>query len=96
MANENYLIFGIGLGADDLHYIGWTQKSLSKEEEICSDLAESSSYDMTRWIEAALHCGKISFFEIESVQSMKAAKNSATSLCLYFCSLGLDVITDES
>jgi hypothetical protein len=95
MVNANYLIFGIGLGADDLHYIGWTQKSLSEQQEIYSDLAESSSYHMACWIEAALRSGKISFFEIESVPSMKEAKNSAMSLCQYFCSLGLNVITDD-
>jgi hypothetical protein len=95
MVNANYHIFGLGLGIDDLHYIGWTQKSLSEEpEQIYSHLAENSSRDIAHWVKAALHCGKISIFEIESVPSMEDAKDSALSWCRYFCSLGLDVVTD--
>ena len=96
MLSANYHIFGIGLGADDLHYIGWTQKSLSEQKEkIFCDLAESSTHDIAHWVEEALHCGKISIFEIESTRSMENAKDSAMFWCQYYRSLGLDVVMDH-
>lgn len=85
----------MGLNTGDLHYIGWTQKSLDEEiEQIYSDVAGSSNHDIAHWVEETVQCGKASIFEIESVLSMEDAKSSAKFWCQYFHSLGLDVITD--
>ena len=87
-------VFGLGLGADDLRYVGWTQRSLSDEQEkIFSDLLRSSARDIASWVEDAIERGKISIFEIESALSIEDARSSAISLCRYFRSLGLDVLT---
>lgn len=95
MSSADYHIFGVGLGTDDLHYIGWTQKSLSEEkEQIFSDMAGSKSHHIAHWVEQARDCGKISIFEIESARSMEDAKDSALFWCEYYRWLGLDVVTD--
>lgn len=98
MANGNYHVFGVGSGnADDLRYIGWTQKSLHEDrEQIVSDLVRSASHGIANWIAEALHGGTMSFFEIESASSVEAAKDAATFWGLYFRSLGLEVITDRN
>ncbi len=93
MKSAHYYIFGVGSGPDDLHYIGWTQKSLSEEkEQIFSNLADSSSHDIARWVKEALYCDKISIFEIETAPSMEDAKDSVMFWCQYYHSLGLDVV----
>ncbi len=95
MANASYHVFGVGLGTQDLHYIGWTKKSVSDEQEqIVSELQHSSNNDIARWVEKARQGGNISVFEIESAPSMEEAKNSAAFLRQYFHSLGLNVISD--
>jgi hypothetical protein len=87
-------VFGLGLGADDLRYVGWTQRSLSDEQEqIFSDLLRSSARDIANWVADAIERGKLNIFEIESALSIEDARNSAVSLCRYFRSLGLDVLT---
>jgi hypothetical protein len=84
----------VGLGADDLCCVGWTQRSLSDEqEEIFSDLLASIGRDLARRVRDALGCGQVSLFEIESAASIDDAKSGAISLCRYFRSLGLDVTT---
>jgi hypothetical protein len=95
MANVNYHVFGIGSGtAEDLRYIGWTQKSLSEEKkQIVSDLVQSSCNCIRSWVGDG---GAISIFEIESASSVEDAKDAATFWCRYFRSLGLDVITDHN
>jgi hypothetical protein len=94
MARADYHVYGLGSGADDLRYVGWTQRSLSDEQEqIFSDLLRSSGRDIASWVEDAIERGKISIFEIESHPSVEDARNAAISLCRYFRSLGLDVIT---
>jgi len=94
MANVNYHVFGVGFGTADLRYIGWTQKSLSEEEEqIVSDLVNSRGNNTENRVAG----GKISIIEIESAPSVEDAEDSATFWCRYFRSLGLDVdvITDH-
>jgi hypothetical protein len=94
MARADYHVYGLGSGADDLRYVGWTQRSLSDEQQqIFSDLLRSSTRDIANWVEDAIDRGQISIFEIESALSIEDARNSAISLCRYFRSLGLDVTT---
>ena len=94
MATAGYHVFGLGSGPDDLHYVGWTQRSLSDEQEqIFCDLVRSSARDIANWIADAIDRNKISIFEIESAFSIEDAMNAAISLCRYFRSLGLDVMT---
>ena len=94
MARADYHVYGLGSGADDLRYVGWTQRSLSDEQEqIFSDLARGSGREIANWIEDAIDRGRISIFEIESASSIEDARNAAISLCRYFRSLGLDVTT---
>ena len=93
MARADYHVFGLGSSADDLHYVGWTRRSLSEEQElIFADLARNGGRDIANWIAQAMECGKISIFEIESAPSTEDACNAAVSLCQYFNSLGLDVM----
>jgi hypothetical protein len=94
MARADCHVFGLGMGADDLHYVGWTRRSLSEEQEqIFSDLVRNGGRDIANWIAEAIDCGKISIFEIESAPSIEDARDAAISLCRYFRSLGLDVMT---
>jgi len=94
MARAGYHVFGLGSGPDDLHYVGWTRRSLDDEQEqIFRDLLRNSARDIANWIADAIDRNKISIFEIESAFSIEDAMNSAVSLCRYFRSLGLDVIT---
>ena len=82
------------MGADALHYIGRTQKSLGEErDEIFSDVAGSGDQDIAQWLEQALRTRQISLFEIESVPSAEDAKDCALCLCHYYRSLGLVVLT---
>jgi hypothetical protein len=95
-ASIQYSIYGIGAGSDDLHYIGWTQKSLSDEkDQIFSDLRERGSHDVSDWVAQAVHGGKISIFEIESAPSPDEATDSVMFWCEYYRWLGLDVVTDH-
>lgn len=94
MDTTGYHVFGIGLGTEDLRYIGWTQRSVDDErEQIFSELLAGSSRDLARWVGEAIELGRLSIFEIESARSAEAARDSATGLCVYFRSLGLDVRT---
>jgi hypothetical protein len=95
MADTNFHVFGLGLGADDLRYIGWTQKSVEAEQEqILTEVVNGrTNIDLATWVDEAKQSGQLSLFEIEEAPSKEAAQNSATSLCTYFRSLGLDVTT---
>lgn len=96
MAGANYYIYGLGANSDDLHYIGWTEKSIGEQPDlIFSDLLKSSSNAIANWVKDAVHGGKISIFEIESAPSVEDAKDSAMFWCEYYRWLGLDVITDR-
>jgi hypothetical protein len=95
-ASIHYSIYGIGAGSDDLHYIGWTQKSLADDkEQIFSDLRERGSCDVSDWVARALRGGRIDIFEIESAPSPEAATDSVMFWCEYYRWLGLDVVTDH-
>jgi hypothetical protein len=64
MDTGSYYVFGLGSGADDLHYIGWTEKSPGREpQQIYSDLAGSGRDDVARWVTQALDSGAIDIFE---------------------------------
>jgi len=92
METANYHIYGMGLGDDDLRYIGWTCKSVDNEQEqICSDVTQNGRRDIAEWAKQALHCGKLSIFEIETAPSAESAKDSAMFWCEYYRWLGLDV-----
>lgn len=92
MANSDYCVFGLGLGPDDLCYIGWTRRSVVEEkDQICGDLVKGSCNGMAHWFASAIECGSISIFEIESAPSMEEAKDCADSLRQYFRSLGLEL-----
>jgi hypothetical protein len=97
VATENYHVFGVGLGTDDLRYIGWTRRSVDDEEEqIVSDLVKSGDSDIAHSVCEATNGARISIFEIESVPSIKDAMNSASCWCDYFNSLGLHVTCAHS
>jgi hypothetical protein len=98
MANAIYHVFGAGSAtAEDLRYIGWTQKSLSEDkEQIVSDLVQSGCNAIANWVGEVVRGGTISIFEIESASSAEDAKDAATFWGLYFRSLGLEVITDRN
>ena len=92
MAMENYHVFGLGLGTDDLRYIGWTQRSVDEEtQQILCDLMDRSGAAIANSISAGADRASISLFRIESVPSREEAVTSAMGLCVYFNSLGLDV-----
>src|SRR5690349_12863294 len=94
MARTGYHVFGLGSGPDDLRYVGWTQRSLSDEpEQVFSDLLMGGAREIANWVADAIDRNRISIFEIESAFSIEDAKNAAASLCRYFRSLGLDVMT---
>lgn len=95
MTIVDYHIFGIGVGADDLRYIGWTQASIDEDKErIVSSLMQDGRLDLTPVAEA-LHGGTVSIFEIESVSSMNDAMSSVTFWRTYYRALGLDVLVDH-
>jgi len=95
MTNANYHVFGIGSCTDDLHVIGWTEKSVNEEKaQIFTDLTEHGSDDIAHWVGGALGCGKIDIFEIESAPTAQDAKDSAQFWCEYYRWLGFDVITN--
>ncbi len=94
-ANPIFHVFGIGMRADDLHYIGWTEKPVdgNAEEILAEVVTGSSDGGLAQWVDAARHGGQVSIFEIEPAPSREAARNAATFFCEYFRSLGLDVVT---
>jgi len=92
VATENYHVFGLGLGTDDLRYIGWTQRCVDQEiQQILCDLMDSNGAAIANSIGASADRASISLFEIESVPSREEAVTSAMGLCVYLNSLGLDV-----
>lgn len=92
MDSRNYYVFGLGSGADDLHYIGWTEKSPGQEQQqIYSDLAGSGRADVARWVTQALDTGAIDIFEIETAHSAEDAREGAQFWGEYYRWLGLDV-----
>jgi hypothetical protein len=92
MDTGNYYVFGVGSGADDLQYIGWTEKSPGQEpQQIYSDLAGSGRDDVARWVTQALDSGAIDIFEIETARSAEDARESAQFWGDYYRWLGLDV-----
>lgn len=98
MTCSDYHIFGIGVGSDDLCYIGWTQKSIDEAQEreaIVSDLVEEGRLDLTQSIVEVRHGDTISIFEIESVSSINDARNSVMFWRRYYRALGLDVLVDH-
>ena len=94
MTIAQYRIFGIGSDNDDLHYIGWTQRSLDEEkEQIFSEVAESGSMDIADWVKQARDGGQIDIFEIELAPSAEDARDSASFWCEYYRTLGINVVT---
>jgi hypothetical protein len=92
MARDHYHIFGLGLGTDDLRWVGWTHRSLTEEQaQILSDLLAHGDRDIANWVTDAVDRGTVSMFEIESASSREEARDQAISLCRYFESLGLTV-----
>lgn len=97
MDTANFHIFGLGSGADDLYYIGWTRKSPSKEEQhIYSDLTGSTRGDIAGWVKQHVSSGNIDIFEIETAGSAEDAKESALFWVGYYRWLGLEVVTDHN
>jgi hypothetical protein len=95
MSIADYHIFGIGVGAEDLRYIGWTQSSIDQDKErILSDLMEGAHPGVTPVVKA-LHGGTVSIFEIESVSSMDDARSSVAFWRTYYRALGLEVLVDH-
>lgn len=91
MTTASYHVIGVGLGADDLRYIGWTQRSLDDEEDqIVSELVTNGNGNAHAAF-AAADGARLSIFEIEAVPSAKDAMDSAHCWCDYFNSLGLQV-----
>lgn len=88
----NFHIFG--MGTDHLHYIGWTERSLSDERGILSDLARSPSRDVAGWVEQAHADGAISIFEIESAPTATEARDAVQFWCQYYAMAGARVASD--
>ena len=93
MTKASFNIFG--MGTDHLHYIGWTQRSLSDEGEILSDLTKSCSHAVAHWVEQAKRCGTLCIFEIESAPSAEDARDTVQFWCQYYGMLGAKVVTDH-
>jgi hypothetical protein len=92
MNTRNYYVFGLGSGADDLHYIGWTEKSpAQQQQQIYSDLAGNGRDDVARWVTQALDTGAIDIFEIETARTAEDAREGAQFWGDYYRWLGLDV-----
>lgn len=92
MTNAIYHVFGLGLGNDDIRYVGWTQRSVDEEEDqIVSDLVNSGLDDVARWVGEAADGARISVFEIESAPSIEDARNCAIYWCQCLDWLGLHV-----
>ena|SRR5690606_22439630 len=91
MTVANYAIFGIGLGASDVRYIGWVRRSLQDVGEQVRGLADTSS----PLAEAARNNAKVSIFEIESVSTAEDARDATSFWHEYFRSLGLDVAMEQ-
>lgn len=96
MTND-YHIFGVGIGSDDLQYIGWTRKSIDEAQErgaILSDLVADGRLHLTSSTIPAPHGEMLSIFEIESVSSLSDATSSVMFWRNYYHALGLDVLVD--
>jgi hypothetical protein len=93
--NTSFHVFGIGMRADDLHYIGWTGKPVDGNlEQILAEVVNGSGDgELPHWVDAARHGGQLSIFEIEPAASREAARSAASFFCEYFRSLGRDVVT---
>lgn len=89
MTHANFSVYG--MGAEHLHYIGWTQRSLCEEQEILSDLANSGSHAAAHWAAQAIQNGKINIFEIESAPSAADASDAVQFWCQYYGMLGAKV-----
>ncbi|QYF93480.1 hypothetical protein KY495_22915 [Massilia sp. PAMC28688] len=96
MMNRDFLVFGMGMGADHLHYIGCTERALGDQAGIVSDLTNSSRGDIAQWVRQAGDSGAISIFEIESAPSLENARESAQFWCQYYKLLGARVVSDLS
>lgn len=95
MDTASYHIFGLGSGSDDLHYIGWSQKSPEGEQnEIYSELANSTR-EIAGWVMQAVAAGRIDIFEIETAASAEDAREAVLFRRDYYRWLGLDVTTDR-
>lgn len=94
MTNQDYLVFGMGLGAGHLHYIGCTPRSLSDEAGIVADLAAHKRDDIAQWVAQAGGSGNISIFAIESAPSLENATETARFWCQYYGMLGARVVSD--
>jgi hypothetical protein len=95
MSNANFNIYGMGLGSDHLHYIGWTQRPLCEEQFILSDLVRDRSRAIARWVEQA-GIDRLSIFEIESAASLEDARDTVQFWCQYYSMLGAQVMSDPS
>ena len=91
MTHASFSIFA--MGTDQLHYIGWTHRSLSDEQDILSDLAHSGSGGVAHWVEQASQSGKINIFEIDSARTADDARDTVQFWCQYYGMLGAKVVT---
>jgi hypothetical protein len=97
MARAEFHVFGLGWGADDLRYVGWTRRSPTDEAaQIFTDLVAGGGRDIAHWIAEGLRRGIVNLFELESAPSPEEASATADSLCRYFNSLGLEVATVQT
>lgn len=97
MSTANYHIYGLGSGADDLYYIGWSEKSPNKEQQdIYADLSGSRRNDIACWVRQHVDSGKIDIFEIETAGSPEDARESALFWVGYYRWLGLEVVSDHA
>jgi hypothetical protein len=97
MARAEFHVFGLGWGADDLRYVGWTRRSPTDEAaQIFTDLVAGGGRDIAHWIAEGLRRGIVNLFELESAPSPEEASATADSLCRYFNSLGLEVATVQA
>lgn len=94
MTTAQYHVIGLGAHADDLHYIGWTRCAPDETDSIVSQIVECGSRTVAAWTAAAREAGRLCIVEIEPVDTVEAARSTASSLACYFRSLGLDVLTD--
>lgn len=95
MADASFRIFGMGLGPDHLHYIGWTRRPISDASDVLFDLMNSKK-QIASWVEEAIGTGRLSIFEIEAVSSAGDAAETVRFWGQCYALAGAKVLTDYS
>ena len=91
MTNRTFHVFGVGLGSDDVRYVGCTQRSIDEEkDEIICDIMKRGLESIGQWVRAG-DGAQVCIFEIESASSIEEARDRVTYWCQCLNWLGLHV-----